>query len=58
MKIEVSAPSAISLRLNGGAVTIREQAARASRGIDLKHNILPFLLRFNPAFNRMTMLLN
>jgi hypothetical protein len=39
-------------------VCIPEQVAKTSRGIDMKHNILPPLLRFNPAFNRIAMLLN
>lgn len=69
--MEVSAPSEIAavsgsgkmrpgwaVKFSDNTVSVPEQVARASRGTDMKHNILPPLLRFNPAFNRIVMLLN
>lgn len=71
VKIEVSAPSEApaaprcwkmrpgwAVKSFDNTVSVPEQGARTSRGIDMKHNIFPPLLRFNPAFNRIAMLLN
>lgn len=71
VKMKVSAPLEIAaasgsrrmrlgwaVKSSDNVVSGPEQVAGASRGTDMKHNILPPLLRFNPAFNRIVMLLN